>query len=39
MAETAEPNAAELIELDFFQDQTTARLLGVITALGARSMC
>ena len=34
MSETTEPNAAELIELDFFQDQTTARLLGVITALG-----
>ena len=35
MSETAEPNAADLIELDFFKDQTTSRLLGVITALGA----
>jgi len=34
MPKTTEPNAAELIDLDFFKDPTTARLLGVITALG-----
>ncbi len=34
MAKPEQPNAAELIGLDFFEDQTTARLLGVITALG-----
>jgi hypothetical protein len=34
MSETIAPNAAELIDLDFFKDDTTARLLGVITALG-----
>jgi hypothetical protein len=27
-------NAEEVIDLDFFPDQTTARLLGMITALG-----
>ncbi len=34
MPETVAPNAAELIDLDFFKDDTTQRLLGVITALG-----
>jgi len=34
MPETKAQNAAELIDLDFFKDPTTARLLGVITALG-----
>ena len=34
MSEKSLPKAAELIDLDFFQDATTQRLLGVITALG-----
>ena len=34
MSEKAIPKAGNLIDLDFFQDATTQRLLGVITALG-----
>ena len=34
MSEKAIPKAGDLIDLDFFQDATTQRLLGVITALG-----
>ena len=34
MPDMDETKAAELIDLDFFKDDTTQRLLGVITALG-----
>ena len=34
MSNSGEAKVAELIDLDFFQDSTTQRLLGVITALG-----
>ncbi len=34
MSDKSIPKAADLIDLDFFHDATTQRLLGVITALG-----
>ena len=34
MSDKAIPKAADLIDLDFFHDATTQRLLGVLTALG-----